>query len=81
MLNIIYGAGSATSAGGGIYLSDGMVSVFLLFFGLLFFFALDIMFLVTGMRKNYKRPVIDFFRVLGIVELFLGSAFLIKALL
>ncbi len=78
---IIYSGAAAAAAGSRIYLSDTTIGVILLIAGLIFFFALDIVFYLTGLRRGYKRPKIDFFRILGIIELIFSASFLVKAFL
>lgn len=75
MFSIINGA--AAAAGGG-HISDLTSGVVMLVAGLIFFFALDLVYLLTGLNKGYKRPALDVFRVLGIVLLVIAIFTLIN---
>ena len=79
--NVIINTGSVAASATGLTgnLSDFSVGLILLFFGLLFFFAVDIIFLLSRMGKGYKRPKIDFFRIFGVIELLLSAYFFARA--
>jgi len=81
MNNVIINTGGVTASTTALtgHLSDFLVGLILLFWGLLFFFVVDIIFLLSRMGKGYKRPKIDIFRILGIIQLLLSAYFFAKS--